>query len=347
MDIFVNKDSLKLSNDRWLCLLNVSKLLNIVKIPDIQRNLDESHVDEIYNSQIEQYNKKGYYDFGIISISHVKSDNSYWIIDGQHRYSALLKFFKNDDDFKIFVSLYSVDNNNERDEIYHTINLNKPTAIAKNSNTDLCISKFLKTFEKKYSDYIKKSKSPHRPNFNIDVLREKIIEYDIVDRFNFDDFETKFMDELSKLNTFYSNVSCKQFREWGINDFNKYRDKCVEKKHELLLGIYNQYEWLDRIIDKICDNKQYDNNQHYIKNKRFAIPNELRIKCWEKYNKELNGRCFVCNNNLRYSDMHAGHIKPVYFGGKNTIDNLQPICLGCNLSMGIQNLYDYKKKFYD
>jgi 5-methylcytosine-specific restriction endonuclease McrA len=155
------------------------------------------------------------------------------------------------------------------------------------------------------------------------------------------------MNEITLLSNYYKAVSNKQFRDWGLNDSNKHRDKCLEKKNELYIGIYNQYEWLDRIFDKVYNNNDYNSQEHYVRNKRFSIPKELRSKCWEQYNDSLNGKCYVCCNSLRYTEMHAGHVNPVYYGGKNTIDNLRPICLSCNLSMGTQNLYDFKNKFYN
>jgi len=35
-------------------------------------------------------------------------------------------------------------------------------------------------------------------------------------------------------------------------------------------------------------------------------------------------------------DFHVGHDVPEYKGGKTEIENLRPICIRCNLSMGSQ-----------
>lgn len=50
------------------------------------------------------------------------------------------------------------------------------------------------------------------------------------------------------------------------------------------------------------------------------------------------GVCFVCNQSIKYCDFHVGHIESVAHGGTNSIHNLEPICSGCNLSMGKENL---------
>ena len=44
--------------------------------------------------------------------------------------------------------------------------------------------------------------------------------------------------------------------------------------------------------------------------------------------------------------MHAGHIIPEKDGGDTTIDNLIPICSGCNSSMGSENMNSFIKRFY-
>ena len=205
MDIFDNNNCLKLSQKRWVCLFSVSKLLEIVKIPDIQRNLDDDHVNKIFESQVNLFNEKGYYDLGILSLCYVEDTNNYWLIDGQHRYSTIMKLYNNIE-FEVYISIYSVKNEKERDNIYHTINLNKPTAIAKNSNIDLEVSKFLRTFEKNYKEYIKNSRNPQRPNINIDVFREKIIEFNLVEILNFNDFENEFLNEIKLLSIYYKNI---------------------------------------------------------------------------------------------------------------------------------------------
>ena len=39
-----------------------------------------------------------------------------------------------------------------------------------------------------------------------------------------------------------------------------------------------------------------------------------------------------------------GHIKSLKNGGTNDMYNFVPICQTCNLSMGIENLYEFQKK---
>lgn len=45
-----------------------------------------------------------------------------------------------------------------------------------------------------------------------------------------------------------------------------------------------------------------------------------------------NARCAICGTD---KDIVADHIVPLYKGGKNTIDNIQPLCKKCNMEKGV------------
>jgi 5-methylcytosine-specific restriction endonuclease McrA len=83
--------------------------------------------------------------------------------------------------------------------------------------------------------------------------------------------------------------------------------------------------------------------------KSVNIPKALRIGVWNRWvgSKFGTSKCYVCN----YHDIYAthyecGHVISRKNGGKDTIDNLRPICRSCNLSMSTQNLEIFKKKYF-
>ena len=47
---------------------------------------------------------------------------------------------------------------------------------------------------------------------------------------------------------------------------------------------------------------------------------------------------YVCNKKIDIMNFEVGHKISVFNNGTDNIDNLEPICRGCNLSMGIQDL---------
>lgn len=81
---------------------------------------------------------------------------------------------------------------------------------------------------------------------------------------------------------------------------------------------------------------------------RKSIPKQIKDQVWDTYAGKDNGicMCFCCEKKeLRQSSFHAGHIQSVAEGGTDTIDNLRPICRSCNLSMGTQNMNEYKEHY--
>jgi hypothetical protein len=79
--------------------------------------------------------------------------------------------------------------------------------------------------------------------------------------------------------------------------------------------------------------------------KRKTIPISVKRKLWVNYNgKKYKGPCFVCKSTIDTHNFEAGHVKAVSNGGNNNINNLRPICKGCNRGMGNQNLNEFKKE---
>lgn len=73
------------------------------------------------------------------------------------------------------------------------------------------------------------------------------------------------------------------------------------------------------------------------KYKKIQIPNALRQQVWLHYcGEQYKRKCFTswCKNIISVFDFHCGHNIPEVRGGKTTIDNLIPLCVQCNLSMG-------------
>jgi 5-methylcytosine-specific restriction endonuclease McrA len=78
-----------------------------------------------------------------------------------------------------------------------------------------------------------------------------------------------------------------------------------------------------------------------------GIPSVLKKQVWSKYigNHISTHKCLCCKiNDILMNEHHCGHVIPESKGGENTIDNLRPICSGCNLSMGSTNMIDFVKK---
>ncbi len=78
--------------------------------------------------------------------------------------------------------------------------------------------------------------------------------------------------------------------------------------------------------------------------KKKAIPKAIKALVWNTHIGESNGigMCQCCfNTQIKQMSFQCGHIISEHNGGGITINNLKPICSGCNFSMGTRNMDEY------
>ena len=82
--------------------------------------------------------------------------------------------------------------------------------------------------------------------------------------------------------------------------------------------------------------------------KRKKIPKHIKMLVWKKYfgAETAVGKCYVCGEPIHISNFEVGHNRAVAKGGSDDINNLRPICRGCNLAMGTMSIEDFKKKYF-
>ena len=84
-----------------------------------------------------------------------------------------------------------------------------------------------------------------------------------------------------------------------------------------------------------------------VKAKKKTIPKVMKDLCWSKYVGETIGKtpCICCETNeIKMNDFQCGHVIAEANGGTITVDNLRPICKACNVSMGTENLNEFKMR---
>lgn len=96
-----------------------------------------------------------------------------------------------------------------------------------------------------------------------------------------------------------------------------------------------------RIVIKtpINDNKD---PKDPVKYKKVAIPKRTRDLTWVTHNgKVFESPCWSCNDVITVFNFEAGHIQAERTGGETNINNLRPVCSGCNRSMGTRNMREF------
>jgi hypothetical protein len=79
-----------------------------------------------------------------------------------------------------------------------------------------------------------------------------------------------------------------------------------------------------------------------MKKKKNNIPSKIRQMTWRKYiGNTMDGMCWSCGCDICNENWHCGHVLASSKGGPNTVENLRPLCQGCNLSMGNKHMAKY------
>ena len=81
--------------------------------------------------------------------------------------------------------------------------------------------------------------------------------------------------------------------------------------------------------------------------RRKSCPKAVKEAVWRKYNgNKMNGKCYVCQVKITFTNFEVGHNKPYSKGGEWTVANLRPICRSCNRSMGTMTIEAFKRKYF-
>ena len=81
--------------------------------------------------------------------------------------------------------------------------------------------------------------------------------------------------------------------------------------------------------------------------KRKGIPKKIRDKVWNNaFGPVIKGNCVCCKEEIDFRKWDCAHIKAHKEGGTDAEENLRPTCVGCNRSMGVENLFEFKMRCY-
>lgn len=178
----------KYSDGSILRIMDASTLIHI-PIWKGQRNIDPEHVKNIKESTKAYFLDSGY---KIIRYEEDNIEKSY-LIDGQHRLSVIIDYFKNNTideyfenpikDFKVTVTEIKVNNEVDAIDYFNKINNVKPIQYKEDPN--LIVNKYIQGFNKKFPGMCKIK----RPYLSTDKLREALTRrIDSLKKVSVDDF---------------------------------------------------------------------------------------------------------------------------------------------------------------
>jgi hypothetical protein len=314
--------------------------LSNFQLPEIQRSENQSHSDEIYQFEKSYYDiHKGYCLQGNISVAIDILTQIQYLIDGNHRVNAYKRLLDEFPDRAITITIdyYECEGTTAIEQTYKLVNTNLINPITQMSIDEYkVINETIKWMQTTFRDYVKTSQSPHKPCFNLETIKDALIEKRVVKALDITTGQA-LIDLIIGLNTFYCRTPPATFRKWGIKDITKYIGKINDLPNRCYLGLYKT-EWIDILVD--CPPDKYDQIEHLLEGHRTPISKLLRKEVWNS--RLMDGECYCCTQPITFDNFECGHIVAVSKGGRTTLDNLKPICRPCNMDMRNTNLEEYR-----
>jgi hypothetical protein len=227
-------------------------------IPSIQRDVIPQHVKNM-RSHIQEYAKKGKEPiFSAVDI--VLLDSKYYIVDGQHRISAIRQEYEEN---KLLVPihslLYTVENEEELEEIFRIKNSNIPVPdfilSVKENKKELL--KQITTFLLSTYPGIFKTDKHARPYINVNVFIEHFRQSNI---FSYIETIDQFKDVFQMMNQqCYTKISTmieKSKKKYGISE----RMLTVWTENSVYIGYSKDFDFLEELnsseFEFLCKKKK-------------------------------------------------------------------------------------------
>ena len=306
--------------------LSLKDLLELDLItPNVQRNINQTHVDDIIKHQIGYYKIYNELDFGnALTVAKIKNKKSLYLLDGQHRLSALRRFsevFENVDDLKVVYFIKIVNDLGELKCFFKNISNNMPldewhleilneadeTEMERLLTSKEKTDQIVKLFETNYPGILRITNRPQKPNISRDNFCRLVLQ--IIDDEKDSDVEQIYK-EVEMLNDQMNETFKKATAKLSIATCVKFeKSKCY-----LSLVDFNF-------------------------STKYKIPKYIRKNVWDKYfPKNTEGNCIMCKEPLTCFSFEVGHIVSEYNGGLPELDNLCIIDSMCNKSLGKNNI---------
>jgi len=227
-----------------------SNSLHLMKTWELNRHIDQKEVNELKEVFINDIRELGYPRlFDPIHLCHFldeKEEHVYEIIDGQHRYKALLEIHEdqdlNFDNFDIYVEIHEVNNEKEKMNLFDKINRRKQ--INRKDLINYKIPSFIDQFEQNWlKKYKTKIYGKNRPFIDRSLLEKKLkSQSERLEKYNVEELIGIF----AQLNKDISkNPKANQFGKSSRpspGTFYKAKEK------NFYLGLDKNLDWIEKIL---------------------------------------------------------------------------------------------------
>lgn len=349
----INKDNYKsiiklylFDNDNNKAIINLNiknaHFLNI-KTPEWQRETYNDKITDIINFQIKTYEKTNKFMFiNNIVIDYCIEDDTFYLIDGQHRYNAAIELDKS---YDVHINIwFEFILSRDLTEVKEHFDLINKHTLQPENVSDIT-KKIFNYYQNKYIKIFKSTQTTKKPYIQSNAF-ERAVTYLI------DELNKKYNREhsIEEIKTIINNKNDK-CSKYTLDKWKKIKDLKnlksiidIADENKFYLGIYTQskkdytYKWILEILE---NNEIKNEFQNPVKKKK--IPPMKKQQVWDYWKCGVNkSKCHCCRiATIYYNSYHCGHVIAESNGGTLDIENLRPICQSCNSSMNNKNMIDY------
>jgi hypothetical protein len=355
------EEGFDVSTGRFMGRIAVANLIGRLSIPQFQRLHNPEKVDDIVRYQARHHSRTGEFNFlGSLSIYSCEEKGKNYLIDGQHRYMAAEVLYNEWGKRDLFlvaevVHVYSVEDMREN---YSLINKNTalPDLPAEGESEDAVKYAARYFFDKYPSPFGSKSRKPNRPYLCRNRFQEALGH--IIAELGGAGVSPEGDELIELVEAINSSIPTISVSIRGVT--LKMRTKAMQWGFNLGLWPYSEgepggYGWVAMALRHALGDAYAPAAGSGAKPKsppkrgarKERIPAPLREIVWDTYNGRVkDAHCHCCHRKITTLTFEAGHVQAEARGGTVCVENLRPVCKKCNTSMGVQNMWDFKRKWF-
>ena len=332
-----------------LNIKNAEKYFNII-LPEWQRENYNDKINDIINFQIKTYEKTNKFMFiNNIVIDYCIENDTFYLIDGQHRYKAAIELAKEYNQINIWFEFILSNNLTEVKEHFELINKHTLQPEKISNITKKIFDYYQNKYKKIFKSDVKTTKKPYILS-NVFISAISYLIDELNKKYNKQHTFDEIITIINNKNNICSNYT---LNDWKLIKDLKNLESIIDiaDKNKFYLGVYTQskkeytYKWIQEILE-YHETKQPKQTTQPMKKQK--IPPMKKQKIWEYWKGNVNkANCHCCRISIIYStSYHCGHIIAESDGGTTDINNLRPICQSCNSSMNNMNMIEYMNNNY-
>jgi hypothetical protein len=232
--------------------ISVSQLCKIAYHHPFNRKLNKTHIEEIKNGIIQDEMLTS-----TIKLIVDKNDDVY-LLDGHHRYNALLSLSKKSKDafqMDLYIEVYNVSEHDDENVVELFKKANNIKKMSLDDSPIIAISEALKKCVNKYKDMFKDKqddKSVYRPRVNRNIVYNGIRDSKIVSKYNLTSTE------IFNIIVYINNILAKKPKSFFGSDVKATHYEKA-KTNDFYLGLKKKndvYEWLNCLDLYVNDYKK-------------------------------------------------------------------------------------------